>query len=211
LVTLAGCGDIAKDGEAMDTSAAAAERDMGATEQPSAVVGPAWWRLDADLDLVDGLLSRERSQFTVAILDADGLILCEEDVRVASTDTVVARPEPELLTWWLVRFGEGTRTCAGIYDVSRLPTEIELGVGDLHPELQAVAGLVDGMPEAGASTLNAAYARVDGAVDDVWVYGFAGDDEAWLGVSGPATVAPLTDGAWTLRGIYSFPLPSEVR
>jgi len=206
-----GCSAASKDAALLDTATESDAGGTGGEVDTGESAEPTWWRLDADLLVSAGQLSRDGSQLTVSILDPDGLVLCEEEVRLASTDTIVTRPEPELLTWWAVELGEGTRTCAATYDVSVLPRDIQLGVGEMHPELQAVAGLVDGMPDTGVVTLNAAYARVDSDIDDVWVYGFAGDDGAWLGVSGPATVAPLTDGMWTLRGIYSFPLPSDAR
>ena len=210
VAALVGCSDMEKGSyEDAESTADVGEDDIP-VDDTGAGAEPVWWRLDADLDIMAGQLSRDSSQLTIAVLDADGVPLCEEEVRVAATATIASRPEPELLTWWSVELGEGTRACAGTYDLNELPRELQLGVGPIHPELQAVAGLVDFLPSEGIETLNGAYARVDPDVDDVWVYGFAGDDDAWLGSSGPAVVAPLRDGLWTLRGVYSFPLPGSL-
>ena len=201
------CSDASFD--AADTSAGA---NMGEGFDEDTGVGtdamvPAWWRLDAGLSISAGQLSTAESGLTVHVLDDAGEVICSEEFRLVDTDTMEDRPDPMILTWWLLVRGEGTGTCSDVVDLSSLPAELYVGVGEMHPELEAVAGQVEDWLEAPTGHLNGAYARVDPNVDDIWVYGFAGDVNAWAGMDGPATVAPLSDGLWTLRGVYSFPLP----
>jgi hypothetical protein len=168
---------------------------------------PAWWRLDARLYVSAGQLSATRSDLVVHILDEAADVLCSETHRVASTSTQPSEPDPMILTWWAIERGEGTGECSGLVDWEDFPSIVYLGVGEMHPELEAVAGQVENLPEDGHLNLNGAYASVDSATEDTWVYGFAGDSAAWAGAAGPATVVPLSDGEWTLAGVYAFPLP----
>jgi len=204
-----GCSAAGKDMAFLDSGMEADAGSSGGGQDTEEYAEPTWWRLDSELLVSAGQLSRTESQLIVSVLDFEGLVLCTEEVRVAETDTIPVRPESELLTWWSITLGDGTRTCAGIFDVATLPDSIEVGVGQMHPELKAVSSLVSDLPDTGVDTLNGAYARLDSDADDIWVYGYAGDAAAWLGTAGPATVAPLADGRWTLRGVYSFPIADE--
>lgn len=166
-----------------------------------------WWRLGASLEVVAGQLSAIDSELEVTLLDRNGTEICSDLFLVESTNTEVFQPEESLIVWWSIERGEGTGQCAAHHDLSTLPALFFLGVGELHPELEAVAGQVPVVPENGPGTLNGAYASVDATVEDIWVFGFAGDEQAWSGRSGPSTVAPLADGTWTIVGVYGFPLP----
>jgi len=176
-------------------------------DSEAAIFEPAWWRLSAALRVVAGQLAAGGSELEVAVLDRDGIGICTEFFLVESTNTEPTSPDPAILVWWSIERGEGSGECAAYVDLSVLPRRFFLGVGELHPELVAVAGRLEEIPASGTTTLNGAYARLDSGVDDVWVYGFAGDEAAWDGRSGPAMVAPLADGTWTLAGYYGFPLP----
>ena len=174
--------------------------------EPDAAV-PTWWRLHAKLQVSAGLLTHLGSALTVEILDQDGGVLCTEDRRVDAVDNISDRPDPTVLTWWNVSVGESTGGCDAVSLPNPLPASVFLGIGDVHPEIEAVAGWVESLPPAGTATLNGAYAQIDESQDDIWVYGLGGDAAAWSGTAGPASVTPIHDGLWTLRGIYSFPLP----
>ncbi len=189
-------------------SGTSGDEEVGTDGQDSgAVRQPAWWLVNATLRVAAGQLSASGSELGIAILDSEGEPICEELFRVTSTSTEATQPEPTILTWWSIERGEGTGECGALLDLEALPLVIQLGVGEMHPEMTAVAGQVSTLPETGTATLNAAYAKTDNSVEDTWVFGFAGDAEAWNGTSGPATIAPLTDGIWTIQGVYGFPLP----
>lgn len=202
----AGCSEASMAEKSSASGADADDATGGSIETVDTGVEPMWWRLDADLEVSAGQLSASGSEGTIQVLGDDGSVLCSEQRRVASTDTIPIEPDPLIFTWWELEWGGGAGDCDGVADLSELPATIHVGVGEMHPELEAIAGHVRGLPEAGAGTLNGAYARVDDANPDVWVFGFAGDADAWLGTDGPATVSPLSDGMWSLRGAYSFPL-----
>ncbi len=204
-----GCSAASKDMASLDSGRVADEGEGNSEQDSGESAEPTWWRLDADLEVASGQLNLTGSQLTVSVLDYDGIALCSEDVRVAGSSTIAVRPEPELLGWWSITLGEGTRTCGGTFNVASLPSSIEVGIGVMHPELEAIGGLASDLPSTGVATLNAAYARTDPSANDIWVYGYAGNDSAWLGIDGPADAAPLADGQWALRGVYSFPISGE--
>ncbi len=207
LALCAACSASRKEsGQAGAAYASASTDDNSEQWEPDAPV-PTWWRLHADLQVSAGLLTHLGSALTVEILDQDGGLLCSEDRRVDAVDNISLRPDPAVLTWWNISVGESTGGCDAVDLLTALPASVFLGVGDVHPEIEAVAGWVDTLPPSGTATLNGVYARMDESQDDIWVYGLGGDAEAWAGTSGPATVTPIHDGLWTLRGIYSFPLP----
>jgi len=207
-MALVGCGADTSLDKAFDTGGSVASDSEGGEFDSGVSVTPTWWRLDAELMVSAGQLSASSSELVVWVLGADGEVLCQEPMRIAETDTEPSRPDPSILTWWAIERGDSTGTCPQRYDLTGIPESFHLGVGEMHPELEAVAGQVsDDLPDTGVLTLNGAYARVDDSVDDTWVFGFAGDAAAWSGTSGPATVAPLSDGLWSLKGVYGFPLP----
>lgn len=203
----AGCSSADNALMKLDSGLAEADATDGAVFDSATQRDPAWWRLDARLVVSAGQLSAAGSELEVHIVDDAGGTLCSEVVRIASTDTMPSQPDPSILTWWAVTRGEGTGACVGLVDWEELPLTLYLGVGALHAELEAVAGQVEGLPEGTVEMLNGAYAQLSPDAADTWVYGFAGDAEAWAGTAGPATVTPLSDGVWTLTGVYGFPLP----
>ena len=197
--------DMAK--ASFDTALSASDEPAGQVITTDQDAQPHWWRLSASLEVVAGQLAAVDSELEVTVLDRNGTDLCSELFLVESTNTEVFQPDPSLIVWWSIERGAGAGQCAADQDLSTLPETFFLGVGALHPELEAVAGQVPMVPEEGPGTLNGAFASVDPDVDGLWVFGFAGDESAWSGRSGPATVAPLADGTWTIIGVYGFPLP----
>ena len=197
--------DMAK--ASFDTALRASDEASGEVVTTNDTSQPHWWRLSASLEVVAGQLAAGESELEVTVLERNGTEVCSELFLVESTNTEVFQPDPSLIVWWSIGRGAGAGQCAAFQDLSALPETFFLGVGDLHPELEAVAGQVPMVPEEGPGTLNGAFASVDPDVDDLWVFGFAGDELAWSGRSGPATVAPLADGTWTIVGVYGFPLP----
>ena len=192
---------------AADTALRASDDPNGEVVTTDTGVKPHWWRLSASLEVVAGQLAAVESELQVTLLDRNGTEICSEPFLLDATNTEVFQPEPELIVWWSIERGEGAGQCSSYHDLTTLPESFFLGIGDLHPELEAVAGQVPLVPEEGPGTLNGAYASVDPDVDDIWVFGFAGDERAWSGRSGPSTVAPLADGTWSVVGVYGFPLP----
>lgn len=207
LLLLVACGSAKFDARKADSGVNSASVAIDDTPTEGPFIDPSWWRLKASLRVVAGQLVASGSELEVTVLDRDGTELCTELFLVESTNTVPALPDPSILVWWSVERGEGSGECTAVVDLTSLPSQIYLGVGALHPELIAVAGRVPEIPDSGPETLNGAYARIGSSMQDIWVFGFAGDVPAWEGTAGPSSVAPLPDGIWTLAGVYGFPLP----
>lgn len=165
----------------------------------------SWWRLDADLHLDEGTVTAEDSSLMVGVLDDTGVELCSMVGSVGTAASSLVLPDEVLLTWWVLDGIVWSGNCVPGPAVERLPAALSIGVGFMHPEIEAV---LDGMPElvAGAGAgLNGGYAQLPGD-DTVYVFGAVGPVSAWSGGGEPATEVPLEDGVWQVRGAYGFPL-----
>ena len=165
----------------------------------------SWWRLDADLVVVEGELSVEGSRFSAALLDDAGIQVCVVDAAPGDVTPFLVMPDELVLAWWEVGGLQWTGDCPEGWNPSELPDAFHIGVGLMHPEITAVIDAMPEVGEGGGESLNAAYAQFPG-VDAVYVFGAVGPAEAWDGAGAPASVAPLADGTWELRGAYGFPL-----
>ncbi len=163
-----------------------------------------WWRLSADIELLDGDPIAVESTLYVTLQDGDGAALCEVEAALTTSDTEEV-PDPLLLTWWTLSPDDWTGTCIdGGEDVTPItPPEldpVQIGFGELHSEIRAV---LESSDAGGAvETLNGAYASIDGA--EIVVYGVAGTAGAYAGEEGPADVTPLADGTWSVAALYAF-------
>lgn len=199
LVLLLGCGG-GKDAALGHADSAEIDEDTGArTDTDTGLDGagePSWWTLRADITLKKGLPVADSASLQVALLDGLLATICEAEVSLkAAADT--ESPDPAIYAWWRVTPILPT-DCdeAGLV----LPAELLVGVGELHPDIQArliTSGAAD------PATLNGAYASLDGG-KTLLVYGAAGPDAAWAGEGSPADLAPLDDGRWSLRPVFSF-------
>lgn len=175
--------------------------DSGLEEDDAAV--PAWWRLDAEVVVSGGDVDAAASRLEVTLVGEDEASTCTVSGTAGRYTPVRPLPDELLVTWWSVESIAWSGECADLGYADALPSEIELGIGALHPEIEAVLGTV-ALAEAGSeATLNSAYATIDGS-DTIYVFGAAGLSEAWTGAGEPATSEPLADGTWSVRAAYAF-------
>lgn len=204
IASLAGCGASSLGAARVDSGTASdAGGDGGGAGEDSAAAPPRWWTLSGTLELADGAPRRATVALQVEVLDDEGAVLCAGPARVAAVESL-ALPDPALFGWWGLDLGAWSPTCAEGQQAARpYPDTLELGVGVLHPEIEAALPSVDGLSGSAWSRLNAAYARLD-PDGELVVYGLAGPPEAYAGTAGPWLAAPLPDGTVELRAIYRF-------
>lgn len=188
-------GQEADDGDASggDTGAADGSIDTGAE--------PEWWRLEADLELVDGLPVAESSVLRLSVLLGTD---CVDEVVPMSVVAVEELPHETIYTWWELALPEDGWVCLGVDEGPR-PGPLLVGIGAMHPEVQAVLGSMTDVQGDAAESLNGAYAQLPGS-DQLLVFGAAGPADAWTGDGVASTGAPLADGTWWVRTAYSFPM-----
>lgn len=189
-----GASDGGDDGSVDDTASdAGTDEDMG-----------TYWSLDADLLIEGGLVDAERSTIYLG-RRRSGEQTCVDEVVPASVVAIEELPHETVLTWWEITWGVDALLCfeGGKGGASQ---PVLLGVGLMHPEIEAVVDSVEDVsdPQA-AQALNGAYVQLAGD-ERLLVYGAAGPDLAWVGKGKPATSAPLSDGLWLVRTAYSLPL-----
>ncbi len=210
---VAGCSsglESSRKAEQGDTgfgSAGGAEEDGGADSGATDALGESasWWRLDADLVLVGGDVVASSSPLTATLLSSEREVVCEMTATAERFTPVRPLPDALLVTWWSVEALGWSGECVDRDLGEAVPVALHLGLGTLHPEIEAVLGTVALASDGAADSLNGAYASFEGS-DTIYVFGAGGPVEAWAGDAEPATVEPLVDGVWSVRGAYSFPV-----
>ena len=126
--------------------------------------------------------------------------MCRESVSISSVTRSSSLPDPAVLVWWQIDRGEFSGDCVDV--AQPLPASVYVGVGAVHPEIEAVMGVVE--EAAGVEDrLNGAYASLDTGVT-TYVYGLAGTEAAWAGTGDALDSAQLSDETWLVRAIYPF-------
>lgn len=213
LMSLAACSagdDHALAADQAEESDGDSESDAGGGAFDSGVSddaggGFSWWRLDADLEIVGGVLTPDASTLQAALLDDTGAELCVLAGVPGSAPPFLTLPDELLVAWWSLEAIGWSGDCIDELGPAMLPVTFSLGVGAMHPEIVAV---LDGMPEASGDAteaLNGAFAQF-GDGETIYVFGAVGPAAAWAGEGDPSEEAPLADGVWELRGAYGFPL-----
>jgi hypothetical protein len=163
---------------------------------------PIWWTLSGTLLVAeDESLTVAESSLSIELQDVDRAPLCAEQVPLVSATHRLTEPDPLILSWWSLSLGEGDGGCVGL--VPDLPSSLFVGVGELHPDVRAAQGGDASLSEAAWAHLNGAYVSFD-AADTIYAFGVAGLDEAYAGLEGPVSSAPLPAGAWTLSPVFPF-------
>lgn len=164
----------------------------------------AYWALDADLAMVDGLPLLEGSTLGFTRRE-EGVDDCVDSVAPSAVLAKEALPHESVYTWWQLDWDPSGLSC---FSSGEAPTRgsILLGVGAMHVEVQALIGRLDEVDDAAvAASLNGAYATLPGD-GRLLVFGAAGPPEAYSGEVQPAEAAPLADGGWWVRAVYPFNL-----
>ncbi len=170
---------------------------------------PSSWELTGTLVVSDhvGNLSVDDSALNVRLLDGEQNVLCEDGVVLG---TAVGRdqahfPDEALLSWWALHIDSPTSDSCFSQDYAfPVPSVVMVGIGDMDPELRAVAGSSSDLTNIDA--LNGAYASIDGG-ETVWVFGVAGTTAGFAGEEdGPLEDWPVPEGSWDIEPLYPFPL-----
>ncbi len=197
-------GDSGSGDSALDTSE---DTGSGTDSTDISEPTPEWFRLDATVTLVEG----QATQVEVRQEFLDGQLLpvdCVEDRSSLGIVASVATPDPTVYHWWRVSLGDSDALCV---ELPQLPEEVFLGMGALHPEVEAQ--LLGRGLDAVADSLYGAYVMLDEAQVELkaedqvaLAYGFAGTESDLTGDATARTAAPLPDGDYTLSGVFLFPL-----
>jgi len=169
---------------------------------------PVSWDLIGTLVVSDqfGNLSAEESALVVRLRDALGGVLCEDDVVLGDAigKSQTHYPDDALLSWWELHVDSpDPSSCFGSdYDFP-VPSVLMVGIGDMDPELRAVAGASPDTLDM--DTLNGVYASVDRG-DTVWVFGVAAAQDTVAEEGSPVAEWPVPEGTWDIDPLYPFPL-----
>lgn len=162
-------------------------------------VSPMWWKLGAAIGIYDGVADPASTHLALTLVAEDGTELCEDTLAVDAIEDVPLLPDSAIYAWWEIEPGDADGGCE--HRSSPVPSPLYLGVGAMHPDIEAnldPAGLhgLEGY-------LNASYASLDDG-DTIYVYGVAGSEQAWLGIDEAISAGPLADGTWIISPIYPF-------
>jgi hypothetical protein len=204
-----GCG-AGKADRALDSGLADPAIDAGADLEDGddnlAEVAPLAWELSGQLTLDSDVIVEGESKLEIQLIGEDLTVLCDDTVEVETATAMDASqyPESTLLGWWRIFVGDPTPNgCfTDLYEFP-VPVPMLIGIGPMHPEIVAAVGAVPSLGDVDA--LNGVYTSMDGG-ETVWVFGVIGTQDAYDGFAGPEESAPLSDGAWTIEPVYSFPL-----
>ncbi len=187
--------------ESADTGIMSSEGADDAAEEPS------HWMLSGSLDIQDGELNPLLSHVQVSIVGPSGTVLCSDGVGIRQALRVEDLPDDDLQIWWTVALADvAPDSClvGSVPDV--VPDSLNLGLGPLHPEVEAVMG--DSLESLGGDEMvvRSIFASMyDHA--SVWVFGVAVTESSDDGAIGgaPAEGVLVSQGRWKFQGLYGFP------
>ena len=173
--------------------------DESISSDTGLLVEPAWWRLAADLTFTKGTLIPGKSELTVELLGSKDEPLCTQQVPVIAAEEW-SQEHASVLTAWVLT-PEFVDDLCGVYETP-LAKSIVLGVGEMHPDIQAAMGAIPTLD--GEAPLNGAYMIALDKPDVLYVYGVAGLAAAYAGGGEVASALPLEDGLWQIEPVYRF-------
>ena len=169
---------------------------------------PTWFRLGAQVSLVDGLAAAV--SLDLVLYDADQVLIpdCAELREVQGVVVSQDTPDPTVYHWWELLLAPAEVSCLS---AGQLPDVLVLGLGALHPEVRAQM-LSRGLDDVSGS-LYGAYAllaadelALEPAEQRALAYGYAGTPSDRAGETPALDAGPLPDGDYTLSGVFLFPL-----
>lgn len=216
----AGDNDDADFGAAEELGDTDMAEDDADPDRDDAPVGPAWWRIDGTLDIVDGAVATDGSSLQVRFLGESGSawVLNGEPTAACSLRVVESVPGPPelaeaegLFGWWqlAVETAEDapcpwtipTPDAVGDSELSQLI----LGLGPADPRLGAAMDAA-GVPEA--ADVYGLYALHPGPEGDVvYVHGIAGTQANLDGAEPVVEDAPVPDGVYEIQTLVLLPIP----
>ena len=179
--------------------------DAGSEDsEPS--VSPSAWTLSGELYVEAGALLPERSLLTAEVTDGLGLVICEQTAGLTSTLRIADLPDDDLDVWWSVEIESRDMTTCDVAGVAGpIPERLRLGIGPLHPEVEAVLDSDAGEAPPDQVDVKSVFVSF-GEGADVWVFGLA-SVKPEPGAETDGADAPhhgVTDGLWRFRAVYPF-------
>ena len=212
LICFFACSDTEPTGlQAQGSDAEASMQDTGLAaggqdEEAEASV-PSAWDLSGSFRVIDGQLDAGLSHLTADIYDEDGASICRQGLGVASTRNVEILPDPDLQSWWEINV-DSTQAGDCVNQAVQVPTShpIYLGLGALHPEIEAVLDSEAGPTPPEDVEVRSVFVAL-GADARIWIFGVATLDDSAQGDALEETIAiqTLRDGQWKFKALYSFP------
>ena len=208
-----------------DTGYVAPPEDNEGTAEEMDAVTPAWWRLFANISMLEQQLDPATSSVQVYVYDESLNAICAQNYEI--TESVPSEPVfSGGLLWWRIQLAPvnasiSEETNSDDVDVNQLApstvgcdtepnisTEFEIGVGELHVESLAVWDSIDWLDIESPNDNEPLFSSYlsQRASDDVWVFGAAISSLNETSQEYTIDEYLLLDQVWYLRPAYVFPL-----
>jgi hypothetical protein len=192
-----------EDGDEPETAGDDADTALDESSEAEAV----WWRLSADLDIAAGEIIAERSSISAEILDEERFVICSVSASVASGARESELPHETIFEWWTVSVEDWGDGCSGTLDLSSLPVEFQLGLGEMHPEILAVLDNLVQAEDGSEQVLHGAFASFDFS-ESLLVFGAGGTTADFAGESSDEDESGLS-GTYFIHPLYPFVYPLD--
>ena len=209
---LIGCSSVSKDAPQIT----AADDEMGAFDtgfrsdgqEPSAeALTPTGWRLSGTLEVAEGSLDARLSYLTADVHGLEGDVICSQGLGLVTALKMADLPDPDLQSWWEIKVDPSLG--GGCDDLGmQVPTShpMYLGLGPLHPEIEAVLDSEAGSAPPEDVEVRSVFVAL-GEEASIWVFGVATMDDSVASdfLDGSIAGSLLPDGQWKFKALYSFP------
>jgi hypothetical protein len=219
-VALAGCVESAinfSERQPDDPDAAGETDDGDATDEP--YLGPHFFALNAEIEVVSGAIDPEESSLTLTWYNAQATPYGTKSSCAPSLEDAAPGPTTELASelfgfWQLSVVAADDDPCpwslpspaaAGDAEVPQLV----LGVGPLDPRLGPALDAAEAEPDASVYGLYTLLPGPEG--DRLLTFGAAGTQGNWDGSDLAVEAPPLPDGRYELRTLVLLPVPEAGR
>lgn len=192
-----GVGEASMSSEEWDTG-------IGVDEGAEFSQTPAYWKLSGTLLVNDGAIQTDLSFLRVTIIGDEGGELCADNVGITASSRLAESPEAGVQAWWSVtRTDPSASSCLLREYTLPLPKPVFIGLGAMHPEIEAVLAGDPDRAQSEESRVRSVYAAmsVDAAV---WVFGYAETTSEEEIAIDPSVGGVSVDGNWKFDALYSF-------
>ena len=166
---------------------------------------PAYWKLSGTLLVNEGTIQTELSFLRVSIVGEEGGALCTDNVGISASNRQSEAPEAGVQAWWEVtRTDPGDSSCLSVEYSLPLPKPVFLGLGAMHPDIEAVLAGDSEQTQTEGSRLRSVYVAMSEEAA-VWVFGYAETTSEEEIEIDPVTGGISVDGNWKFDALYSFP------
>lgn len=187
------------------TDTGAPDEDTGPQLPP-----PAWFTMDADLNLTGGELTALTFHVLVWGEDTTAPLSCSSERSKLSFEPLELTPDPQILHWWSVTTEPESSDCLG---AEALPEEFWFGLGEVHVDLlpalagadldeaEGIYGVYASIPTSGTTQ-----PFCGGAASTACVYGYAATPQGFAGEAEPGDGVTVPDGNYDTVTVWFFPV-----